>query len=267
MRQVAARPDGSVRVVLAGTAVIAVTYGLARFGYGLYLPTFTADFALSRVSGGSIAAGSFAGYCMAALLAHRLVGRGRARTALWGAATLAGTGAAVVAGAWSSASLAAGVVVAGSGAGMASPALVAAVAATATRDRTERAQALVNSGTGVGVVLAAVLVTVAPSGWRMTWAGVALAVVLVAWATDRTTRWPAAGPTSSRPATRTASTSQLVLLRRPALAAAIAGAGSAGVWTFGQDLRRPHTWPARRPSGPGCELHSGRRPPPRRRHD
>lgn len=234
--KVAARRDRTVHMVVPASGVIAVTYGLARFGYGLYLPTFTADFALSRAAGGSIAAGSFAGYCLAALLAHRLVHRGQARAALWAAAALAGTGAALVAGAWSSPSLAYGVVVAGSGSGMASPPLVAAVAATVRRDRADRAQAVVNSGTGVGVVVAAVLVTVAPGGWRATWAGFAVAAVLVAWATDRTTTWPSARPDGSRPATRTAMSTQLELLRRPALAAVLAGAGSASVWTFGQDL-------------------------------
>jgi len=234
--KVAARRDRTVHMVVPASGVIAVTYGLARFGYGLYLPTFTADFALSRAAGGSIAAGSFAGYCLAALLAHRLVHRGQARAALWAAAALAGTGAALVAGAWSSASLAYGVVVAGSGSGMASPALVAAVAATVRRDRADRAQAVVNSGTGVGVVVAAALVTVAPGGWRATWAGFAVAAVLVAWATDRTTTWPSARPDGSRPATRTAMSTQLELLRRPVLAAVLAGAGSASVWTFGQDL-------------------------------
>ena len=233
---VAARPDRTVRMVMTASGVVAVTYGLARFGYGLYLPTFTADFALSRAGAGSIAAGSFAGYCLAALLAHHLVRRGRPRAALWGAAVLAGTGCAFVSGAWSSTSLACGVVGAGSGAGMASPALVAAVAATVRRDGADRAQAVVNSGTGVGVVVGAALVTLAPNGWRATWAGFAVAAIVVARATDRATAWPNARLSDSRPEFRTAIGAQLVLLRRPALAAMLAGAGSASVWTFGQDL-------------------------------
>lgn len=235
--EVATGPDRSVQVVVTASGVIALTYGLVRFGYGLYLPTFMAQFALSRVASGSIAAGSFAGYSLAALLAYRLVRRGQARRALWGAAGLAAAGALLVAAAWSSASLACGVVTAGSGAGLASPALVAAVAATVAQDRADRAQAVVNSGTGIGVVVAAVLVTLAPSGWRPTWAGFAVAVVLGVWATDRATAWPAARAAGSGPGTRAASTARLVLLlRRPALGAVLAGAGSASVWTFGQDL-------------------------------
>ena len=63
----------------AGIAVIAVTYGLARYGYGLYLPEFRAAFALSPTTSGAIAAGGYAGYCAAALLAGRLDRAGRAR--------------------------------------------------------------------------------------------------------------------------------------------------------------------------------------------
>ena len=73
----------------AGTGVIAVTYGLVRFGYGLHLPTFTAEFALSAAVAGGIAAGGFAGYCVAALLAQWLLTTGHARLTLWTACTLA----------------------------------------------------------------------------------------------------------------------------------------------------------------------------------
>jgi len=50
-------------------AVIAVTYGLVRFGYGLYLPIFTARFGLPAAVAGGLAAGSFAAYRAVALLA------------------------------------------------------------------------------------------------------------------------------------------------------------------------------------------------------
>ncbi|WP_414625672.1 YbfB/YjiJ family MFS transporter, partial [Candidatus Blastococcus massiliensis] len=70
-------------LVVAGLALIAVTYGLARYGYGLYLPQFRAAFGLSAGAAGVIAAGSYAGYCGAAVLGGRLVGSDRARGALW----------------------------------------------------------------------------------------------------------------------------------------------------------------------------------------
>ena len=47
-------------LVVSGTALIAATYGLARFGYGLYVPQFTGTFELSSTAAGVISAGSFA---------------------------------------------------------------------------------------------------------------------------------------------------------------------------------------------------------------
>ncbi|WP_324277809.1 hypothetical protein [Blastococcus brunescens] len=43
----AARPAVLIGAGLAVIAVIAVTYGLARYGYGLYLPQFRAEFGFS----------------------------------------------------------------------------------------------------------------------------------------------------------------------------------------------------------------------------
>jgi MFS family permease len=183
------RRPGSL--VAAGTGVIAVTYGV-RFGYGLHLPIFSAEFALPAVVAGGIAAGSFAGYCVATLLAQRLIARGSLRRTLWTACALATVGALAVAGAWSPGSLAVGVVVAGSAAGAASPALVAAVGATVSAVAQDRAQAVVNSGTGVGVVAGGLLVVALAGQWRLLWVGFAVAAALVTWWADRRTTWPAA---------------------------------------------------------------------------
>jgi predicted MFS family arabinose efflux permease len=221
-------------LVAAGTGVIAVTYGLIRFGYGLHLPTFTAEFTLPAAVAGGIAAAGFAGYCLTALLAQRLIASGQPRRTLWTACAVAAAGALVVAAAWSPASLAVGVVVAGSAAGAASPALVAAVAATVPAASEDRAQAVVNSGTGVGVVAGGLLAAALAAQWRLLWAGFAVAAVLVTWATDRRTIWPTA-PASSAPGAERP-WAYLAALRPALLAAALAGAGSAAVWTFGRDL-------------------------------
>lgn len=221
-------------VVAAGTAVIAVTYGLVRFGYGLHLPTFTAEFILPPVVAGGIAAGSFAGYCAAALLAQWLITLGHPRRTLWTACALATLGALMTAAAWSAGSLALGVVVAGSGAGAVSPALVAAVASTVHGRAADRSQAVVNSGTGVGVVAGGLLAMALAGHWRLLWVGFAVVAVLVTWWADQSTTWPAA-PATPRPGVQRSWTN-LAALRPSLLAALLAGAGSAAVWTFGRDL-------------------------------
>ncbi|SDF00297.1 Predicted arabinose efflux permease, MFS family [Blastococcus aurantiacus] len=220
------------QVVAAGLAVIAVTYGLARYGYGLYLPEFRTAFGLSAGTAGAVAAGGYAGYCAAALLAGRLVGGGHARATLWLAGGSAALGCLLVAVAWSAPVLAGGALVAGSGAGAATPALVAAVAATVPPAAETRAQGVVNSGTGAGVVAGGLLVLTLPGSWRWSWVGFAVVGVLVTWWADRTARWGSAAPasrgsTGARPLRR---------LGRPLVAAVLAGAGCAGVWTFGRDL-------------------------------
>ncbi len=226
------RRTGSL--VAAGTGVIAVTYGLVRFGYGLHLPTFTAEFGLPAAVAGAIAAGSFAGYCAAALLAQWLIARGHPRRTLWTACALATAGALGTAVAWSAGSLAVGVVVAGSAAGAASPALVTAVASTVSARSADRAQAIVNSGTGVGVVAGGLLAVAVAGQWRLLWVGFAVAAVSVTWWADRRTTWPATAaaprPGAHRP------WADLAALRPSLLAALLAGAGSAAVWTFGRDL-------------------------------
>jgi predicted MFS family arabinose efflux permease len=219
-------------LVPAGVAVIGATYGLARYGYGLSLPEFRAAFGLSTAAAGGIASGSLLAYCLTALVGGRLVARGRARLTLWLAGGTAALGSVVVAAAWSEQALAAGVLVAGGGAGFATPALVEAVRASVPPQAEPRAQGVVNSGTGAGVVLGGLVVLTAPAAWRWAWAGFAVVALLATWWADRSATWPAGGRTPPPAGRRGA----LAGLRRPLLAAVVAGAGSASVWTFGRDL-------------------------------
>ncbi|MGY1722126.1 MFS transporter [Blastococcus sp. SYSU DS0533] len=226
----AADPVRPAVLIGAGLAVIAVTYGLARYGFGLYLPQFRAEFGFSVGTAGALAAGGYLAYCCAALLAPLLVARGRGRVALWAAGGTAAVGSVVVAAAPGTGVLAVGVLVAGSGAGAATPALVAAVAASVPPATEGRAQGVVNSGTGAGVVAGGLLVLAAPAAWRPAWLAFAVLALLVTWVADRSARWP--GPDGpSRAACR-----PWRGLGRPTVAAVLAGAGCAGVWTFARDL-------------------------------
>jgi hypothetical protein len=133
-----------------------------RYGYGLQLPQLAAEYSLSSRTAGAIAAGSFAAYCLAALAGQQLIEWRGARVVLWLAAALAASGAVLVALSWSTPTLALGVLVAGSAAGAASPAMVVAVGATVREPLVARAQAVVNAGTGAGVALVGAAVLAAP---------------------------------------------------------------------------------------------------------
>jgi len=221
--------------VASGTGLVAVTYGAVRFGYGLQLPQLAAEFSLSSRTAGALASGSFAAYCGTALVAQRLIRASGARGVLWLSAALAASGALLVSLAWSTAALALGLLVAGSAAGAASPALVVAVASTARGVLVDRAQAVVNAGTGVGVALTGAAALVAPQAWRPVWACAAAGALLTAAGVDRCALWP--GPARDAVSTaRPPRTDPRTAMARPVVAALVAGAGSAAVWTFGRDL-------------------------------
>ncbi|WP_298803734.1 MFS transporter [uncultured Pseudokineococcus sp.] len=232
------RPRRVRSLVASGTGLVALTYGVVRFGYGLQLPQLSAEFSLPPGLAGAIASGSFAAYCVAALVAQRLIAARGARTALWLAAALAAAGALLVSLSWSAAALAVGVLVAGGAAGAASPSLVVAVASTARGPLVDRAQSVVNAGTGIGVAVTGAAVLAAPQVWRPVWFAAAVAAVLTAAVVDRSATWPVPPPErdSGRRSGLGTPRSPRRTMARPVLAAAVAGLGSAAVWTFGRDL-------------------------------
>jgi predicted MFS family arabinose efflux permease len=138
-----------------------------------------------------------------------------------------------VATAQSSTTLGVGVIVSGSAAGAASPALVVAVGATVAAHVQDRAQAVVNSGTGVGVVAGGLVSAAMSEQWRGIWAAFAVASLLATWAVDRRAAWPTKITAPLLPGVERPRNG---LLRHAALSALLAGAGSAAVWTFGIEL-------------------------------
>ncbi len=167
-----------IGVTVSGLGLIACTYGLARYAYGLFLPVFREQFALSGALSGAIATGGYASYCCAALLAQRLLGRDHARGAAGLAGVLAALGCTAIAAAPSAGVLAAGVLVAGSGAGLASPAMVALIVPAVMTPGRPRAKAIVNAGTGAGVLVSGPVALLLAHQWRLAWTTATLFTVL-----------------------------------------------------------------------------------------
>jgi predicted MFS family arabinose efflux permease len=117
--------------------------------------------------------------------------------------------------------------------------LVVAVVSTIRGPLVARAQAVVNAGTGIGVAVTGAATLAAPQAWRSVWVFAAAAALLTAALVDRLADWPTraqqAQASEQRRQARLGAEPDTTLLR-PVLAAAIAGVGSAAVWTFGRDL-------------------------------
>lgn len=218
-------------VAVGATALIAATYGLVRLAYGLLLPDVQSDLDLDVATAGMASAGASVVYCACAAAGFLLAAR-MPRALVAAAAGGAALGAVGMAMAPNAAAFAWAAIVASSGAGLASPALVALL----QRDRATRAhpglQTVVNAGTGPGLVAAAVLALLLPD-WRLVWlvaAGVALAAGLATLVPHRAAdveHARSAGPPSR----------SWLLAHAPAIGGALLlGIGSAAAWSFGRSI-------------------------------
>lgn len=237
-----------MRLILSSMGLIAATYGLARFGYGLFLPQFQAAFDLDGATAGMIQAGSFLSYCLAAAIA--VPGPRWPRALVVGAGASASLGSALIAMAPNATALGIGVVVAGAGAGFATPGTVGLISRLVGEAGRERAQTTVNSGTGVGLVAAGLLLAATTENWRTGWIIIAVTATLATIATLTSARSgdPRPAPRSGEPAAIARPRPRdFLALRRVVAIALCSGAGSAAVWTFGRtalDGASPGSFPA-----------------------
>lgn len=219
-----------VTLICAGTALIGVCYGFARFAYGLFAPVFQRQFALDATVLGTVAAGSYVGYAIAITAGFVLTNRYGPRVVAAAAGVLATAGTAVVAVSVNGVLLAAGILVAGMSTGLASPPLAEAIARAVDGSRQDRAQSVVNAGTGVGVLLSGPIAMVLLDDWRWAWATFAVLSAAVTW-------WIVATVPRGR-AEVTAGRGSLLPAGAPVMLAAafLLGLSSSAVWTFGRDV-------------------------------
>lgn len=211
-------------LAVTGFSLIAVTYGMARFSWGLILPAVAADIPFSPQQAGVLSACSFVAYCLTILTAAALAARYGARLTALLAALSAASGLLLLACAASPLLLATGLFVAGLSSGLASPALAAAVSERIPADAQPRINTLINAGTSAGIILTVVILSVLPGGWRsacLLFALLSLACLL--------------------PVMRVlpACASGRAMLRLTGIAL-MSGLASAAWWSFGSALLRQH---------------------------
>ncbi|PRC44030.1 MFS transporter, partial [Mycobacterium sp. ITM-2017-0098] len=148
-----------------------------------------------------------------------------------GAGAVATVGMTVVALAPSAWVLAAGILIAGTSTGIASPPLAAAISQRVRGAAGDRAQTVVNAGTGIGVLVSGPIAFALSDQWRFAWGVYAvIAAAVTAWVATVVEGGPdsAAGTTPTR-RWRGGSAALVV-------ASLLTGIGSIAVWSFGRDL-------------------------------
>ncbi len=222
---------GTARTVVPGAAMIAVSFGLARYGYGLLLPELQDDLAIGPGTAGLISSGAYLSYLGANAGVVWLTARFGARTAIGLAAAFAATGMTTIAVAQGAALLAAGVLVAGAAAGLAFPPYAELVARHVTERRRDVAWSTISSGTGWGVAVAGPIAIAAGENWRLAWCGFVAIAIAVGVLAVRLAPARGAGTDLARP--QLSWTWFFCPRSRPLLLSAVlVGTGSAVWWAF-----------------------------------
>lgn len=170
--------DATRRLALAGFLSTAVAFGPARMGYGLFLPQLRESFGLSTQLSGFIASAAFAGFLLALLVTAVPIRHERPRPPLIAGGATAALGMALVAVAQDTLTMACGVVLAATSAGLCWAPYNNAAERVVPEDRQGRVLTLVSTGTTFGVAAAGLLafaVVLYGLTWRVTWGAFAAA--------------------------------------------------------------------------------------------
>lgn len=166
----------------AGLAIVAVTYGLARYCFGLFLPDIRQEFGLSSELIGLIAGLSYMGYLAATFAGSWLSTVFEPRLPILLGGIAAAVGMALIAWSPTPGVLALGVFVAGTSPGLAYPPFSDVIVRHTEPSRQNVVYAWINSGTGFGVAFAGPLALYAGGNWRLAWLVFAcLALAITFW--------------------------------------------------------------------------------------
>jgi predicted MFS family arabinose efflux permease len=225
----------NVNLLAAAFALTAVSYGLARFAFGLLLPQIRSELSLDIGTTGWIGSSAFVAYCIGVCITFAL-NRACSPRAIAVAAGLASTiGMVIITLSTSGVVLGLGVALAGLSTGLTSPPLATAVSLQFDDVHRPKANAIINAGTAAGIVLSGLASLLAFGGWRelyILFSVISCAVaVWVLYAVPATHERTASEPMS------------FAIFKRPGMLALCTGSflmglSSTAIWTFGGSLLR-----------------------------
>ncbi|UOY89982.1 MFS transporter [Bacillus glycinifermentans] len=166
-------------LVLPGVSMIAVTYGLARFSFGLLLPEINESLEMTEFISGMISSLFYLAYCFTIILSTVITTREGPRRMIITAGISAFAGLLLMSISPNAWMLALGVLFAGGSTGLASPSYGAAISLWIQDDKQGKANTWINSGTSFGIVLSGVGSYVLTPNWRLTYLIYAILTFLI----------------------------------------------------------------------------------------
>jgi len=167
-----------------GAALVAISYGLARFAFGLFVPSISAELELTAYLIGIIGALPFISFVLATLVAPAAADRLGARNLAVLSGGIGVAGLALISQSSDAVTLGIGVFICGICTGLMMPALTAAMQALVSRTMHGRVSSIMNAGTSVGIIVAVPTVIFLADAWRFTYSSFAVLAglgVVAAW--------------------------------------------------------------------------------------
>lgn len=159
----------SIGFIAATVALTSVTYGFGRYGYGLFLPAMREQFGATTLVLGAIASVNTAVYLISTIVASTFAIYFRPRTLMVGAGVITVSGLIMVGFSNSLVIAATGVIVAGIGGGMLSPALFEAIEAWLPARWRTRAIGALSAGATPGLVMTGLAAYWVQESWQKAW--------------------------------------------------------------------------------------------------
>jgi len=154
-------------------AMASVTYGIGRYAYGLFLPGIRRDFALDTFTLGLIASVGTVVYLLSNIVASAIAIHFKPRTFIVIGGAVTTLGLALVGIATNAPTAVGGILLAGAGAGIYTPAQFEAIEAWLLPPWKSRAMGAVNAGATPGKILAGIAAFWAQSSWQHAWLALA----------------------------------------------------------------------------------------------
>ncbi|WP_289890513.1 MFS transporter [Virgibacillus pantothenticus] len=158
-----------LRLILPGIAMIASTYGLARFSFGLLLPDIQDSLQFSNLTSGTISALFYVAFCFTITISTIITIKKGPRKMIFAAGLAALFGLLLMGLAPNIYILGLGVLLAGASTGLVSPPYGAAISLWIEEKKQGTANTWINSGTSIGIILSGLGAILLTPHWRITY--------------------------------------------------------------------------------------------------
>ncbi|MCJ7842612.1 MFS transporter [Lederbergia sp. NSJ-179] len=157
------------KLIVAGLPMIAVTYGLSRFSYGLMLPYINETINMNQSTSGIISSLSYIAYCIAILFSMVCSNKLPPRTILMiaGLASIIGLGTISISP--NAIVLGLGIFLAGISTGLSSPPYANIVSTNLETSLQNQVNSWINSGTSIGTAFTGAIAILMVNSWRETY--------------------------------------------------------------------------------------------------